>query len=88
LVSDGFDDAASLDVALDFLKPIRTNKVVVATPTASVSAVDRLHITTDEIHILDVKANFMSIDHYYDENKIPSHEQTVEKINKIILNWR
>lgn len=88
LVSDGFDDAASLDVALDFLKPIRTNKVVVATPTASVSAVDRLHITADEIHILDVKANFMSIDHYYDENKIPSHEQTVEKINKIILNWR
>lgn len=88
LVSDGFHDAASLDVALDFLKPITINRLVVATPTASVSAVDRLHITVDEMYILDVKANFMGVDHYYDNNKIPSHEATVQKINDIILNWQ
>lgn len=88
LVSDGFADAASLDVAMDFLKPIRHKGVVVATPTASIQAVDRLHITADEIHILSVKPNFMGVDHYYDDNNIPSHEETVEKINKIILNWR
>ena len=88
LVSDGFDDAASLDVALDFLKPIRIQKLIVATPTASVPAVDRLHLFADELHVLDVKANFMGTNHYYDDNTIPSHEDTVKKINDIILNWQ
>lgn len=88
LVSDGFHDAASLDVALDFLKPINIQKLLVATPTASVQSVDRLHITVDEMYILDVKENFMSVDHYYDDNNVPSHEDTVKKINDIILNWQ
>lgn len=88
LVSDGFYDAASLDVALDFLKPINTQKVIVATPTASVASVDRLHVTVDEMCILDVKDNFMGVDHYYEDNTVPSHEETVKKINDIILNWQ
>ncbi|MGO3701581.1 MAG: phosphoribosyltransferase [Candidatus Saccharimonadales bacterium] len=88
LVSDGFADAASLDVALDFLKPIKTKKLIIATPTASVPAVDRLHLFADELQVLDVKANFMGVNHYYDENDIPTHEETVKKINDIILNWR
>lgn len=88
LVSDGFHDAASLDIALDFLKPISIQKLIVATPTASVQSVDRLHITVDEMYILDVKENFMGVDHYYDENEVPSHEDTVKKINDIILNWQ
>lgn len=88
LVSDGFADAASLDVALDFLKPIKIKKLIVATPTASVPAVDRLHMVADELHILDVKENFMGVNHYFEDNTIPSHEETVEKINKIILNWK
>lgn len=88
LVSDGFHDAASLDVAMDFLKPISTQKIIVATPTATVPAVDRLHITVDEMYILDVKENFMGVDHYYEVNNVPSHEETVEKINDIILNWQ
>lgn len=88
LVSDGLDNGASVDVAIDFMKPIRVSRVVVATPTASVQAVDRLHIAADEIHILDVKENFMGIDHYFNDNTIPSHEQTIAKINQIVLNWR
>lgn len=88
LVSDGFADAASVDVALDFLKPVNVQKIIIATPTASVSAVDYLHIKADELHILDVKANFMGVNHYYDINDIPSREDTVEKLNRIVLNWQ
>lgn len=88
LVSDGLDNGASFDVAVDFMKPIRIKRLVVATPTASVQAVDRLHILADELHILDVKDNFMGTDHYYNQNIIPSHEETVAKINQIVLNWR
>lgn len=88
LVADGLDNGASIDVAMDFLKPIRTNKIVIATPVASVSAVDKMHMVADELHVLDVKENFMGVDHYYDKNDIPSHEETVAKINQIVLNWR
>ncbi|MBC7868954.1 hypothetical protein H7X69_02125 [Candidatus Saccharibacteria bacterium] len=88
LVSDGLDNGASLDVAVDFIKPICIKRLVVATPIASVQAVDRLHILADELHILDVKDNFMGTDHYYNQNIIPSHEETIAKINQIVLNWR
>lgn len=88
LVSDGFSDGAIIAVALDFLKPIHILKLVVVSPVATIPAVDQLHINADEIHVLDVKENFMGTDHYYTDNSVPSHEQTVQKINQIVLNWR
>ncbi len=88
LVNDGFADSGVIDVALDFLKPIRINRLVIAAPVASEGAVDKLHVTADELHILDVKTNYFDTNHYYDNNEIPTHEETIDKINKIILNWR
>jgi predicted phosphoribosyltransferase len=88
LVADGLDSGASLDVAVDFLKPIRIKRLIVATPVATIPAVDKLHTAADELHVLDVKENFMGVDHYYEQNDIPSHEDTIAKINEIVLNWR
>ena len=88
LVSDGLDSGASLDVAVDFLKPIKIAKLVVVAPVASVQAVDKLHMLADELHVLDVKENYLGTNHYYTNNTIPTHEETVAKINKIVLNWR
>ncbi|MEO7904934.1 MAG: hypothetical protein ABIR91_04030 [Candidatus Saccharimonadales bacterium] len=88
LVSDGIDNGSSIDVAMDFLKPIRIQRLIIATPVATIPAVDKLHMAADELHILDVKPNFMGVDHYYEVNDIPSHEETIAKINQIVLNWR
>lgn len=88
LVSDGFSEQSSLDIALDFLKPVHYKKLIVVAPVASVSAVDRLHISADELHILDVKTNWFETNHYYDENEIPPLQEIIQKINKIIMNWR
>ena len=88
LVSDGFADSTVLDVALEFLKPIRIQRLVIAAPVASEQAVDKLHIVADELHILDVKTNYFDTNHYYTDNTVPTHEETVDKINKIVLNWR
>lgn len=88
LVSDGVNTGAVFDVAMDFLKPIRTQRIVVATPVASIPAVDKLHVQADELHILDVRDNFMGVDHYYTDNAIPSREVIIETINQMILNWR
>lgn len=88
LVADGLSDGISLDVAVDFLKPVRIKKLVIASPVAAVEAVDKLHIMADELHILDVKENYMGTNHYYEENDIPSHEEAIERIGQMILNWQ
>lgn len=88
LVSDGFDPAFSIDAVLDFLKPIRVRKLIAASPVSCTAAVNKLHTTVDEIHILDVKANYINTDHYYDDNFIPNQEEILLKINQNILNWR
>ena len=89
LASDGFgDDLSVLDVALSFLKSVRIEKLVIAVPFCGVAAVDKLHMTVDEIHILDVKGNFMGLNHYYEDNTLPSKEETIAKINQVILNWK
>lgn len=87
LVDDGLANGAALDVAMEFLKPVKISKLVVVAPVADVSIVDKLHIGADELHILDVKSNYLGTDHYYERNDVPSHEDTVAKINQIILNW-
>ncbi len=88
LVNDGFDKTVIIDAALEFLKPIRIARLVIVAPVASSAAVDRLHVAADELHILSVKGNYFDTNHYYNYNEIPSHELTIEKLNKIILNWR
>lgn len=88
LVADGLDSATSLDVASTFLKPIRIQRLVIATPVASIPVVDKMHTIGDELHVLDVKENFMGINHYYDNNDIPEREEIVAKINQTILNWQ
>lgn len=88
LVSDGLNDITLIDVAMDFLKPVRVQKLVIVAPIASVEMVDKVHLVADELHILDVKDNYLDTNHYYDHNDLPTHEETIAKINQIVLNWR
>lgn len=88
LVTDAISSGGVLDAAMDFLKPIRTQKIIVATPVATVEAVDKLHVIADELHVLDVKTNYLGPNHYYEQNELPSREETIAKINQIVLNWR
>lgn len=70
LVSDGINDTALLDSAIEYLKPVRIKKLVAAVPVVSVSAVDRLHVSSDEIQVLSVTENYVGTDHYYDNSRI------------------
>ncbi len=87
LVSDGLQTGLSLDAAADFLKPIKLEKIIIATPLASVPAVDRMHLLADEIVCLSVVENFMDVGHYYENNQMPSHEELIKTIETIVLNW-
>jgi putative phosphoribosyl transferase len=88
IVSDGLSTGASLDAVMEFLKPVRTQKLIMVAPIASVQAVDRMHVLADELHVLSVTDNYLDTNHYYEQNDVPSHEDTVAKINQIILNWK
>lgn len=88
VVSDGLSDALLLDSVADFLKPIKTDKLIVATPLASVPAVDRMHMLADEIYCLDVLENYIDTQHYYDLNDVPDHQATIKIIQDVVLQWK
>lgn len=88
LVSDGLGSGFSLDVALEFLKPVKINKLIVATPLASVPSVDRMHVLGDEIYCLNVVDNYITTDHYYETRDVPPHNVIVKMIEQIMLYWK
>lgn len=88
VVSDGLSNGFSMRAAADFLKPIKMQRLIMVTPFASVSAVDQMHMLADEIVCLNVIEDIISIDHYYDDNTMPSHEDTVRVLEDIVLRWK
>jgi len=88
LVSDGLKTGFQLDLAYEFLKPINYERLIVAVPFASVSAVDRMHILADDIYCLNVIAEYMETDHYYDQNEIPDHQTVLKTIEDLVVHLR
>ncbi len=88
LVSDGLKDSFPLDVAMQYLKPIRIKKLIIVTPLASIPVVDRMHILADDIFCLSVLEDYMDNDHYYDTQDVPSHEKVVRTVAEIVANWK
>jgi putative phosphoribosyl transferase len=88
VVSDGLTSGFSLMAAADYLKPIRIKRLIMVTPFANVQAVDKMHILADEIVCLNVLEDVISVDHYYEDNKLPPHEKIVQTLEDIILHWK
>lgn len=88
LVSDGLPNGFSLDIAVEFLKPIRTKKLIAATPFASISAVDRMHILADDIYCLSVIEDYISTDHYYEVQDVPDHFKILRIIQQLVERWQ
>jgi predicted phosphoribosyltransferase len=87
LVSDGLGSGISLAVAADFMKSINVKKIIIATPIASVKAVDKMHTLTDEIFCLGVTDNYMGTEHYYEDNDLPNHQTVVKLMENVVLKW-
>lgn len=87
LVSDGLHSALSLEIAAHFVRGLDIKKLIIATPIASAQAVDKMHISVDQIFCLRAVENFISINHYYENNDIPNDKTVVETLQNIVLNW-
>jgi predicted phosphoribosyltransferase len=88
LVTDGLKNGHTLDLTIQYLKPVATEGIIVATPLASIQAVDYMHVLADDIYCLSVVDNYLDTDHYYDNDDVPDEETVIQTIEKIILNWR
>lgn len=88
LVADGLSSGFLLDIAADYLKPIHIKGLVVATPLATVQAVDRMHVLANDVFCLSVVDNFINTEHYYDVHDIPSHELVVKTVEQVVANWQ
>ncbi|HET9174124.1 MAG TPA: phosphoribosyltransferase family protein [Candidatus Saccharimonadales bacterium] len=88
LVADGLQNGFLLEMAAEFLKPIAMEKLIVAVPFASVSAVDRMHILADEIYCLNVIEDYISTEHYYEAQDVPDHATVIKTIENIVLHWK
>jgi predicted phosphoribosyltransferase len=87
LVADGLVDGFTLRIAAEFLKTVAIKRLVVACPIASVIAVDKMHLYSDEICCLGVTENYLGADHYYDDNTIPDIEGVLKIMRNISMNW-
>jgi putative phosphoribosyl transferase len=86
-VADGLDTSFLLETAADFLKPIKIDKFVIATPLASVPAFDRMRIVADDNFCLDVIGDYMNTDHYYESNDVPDHNDIIKIIKSSVSQW-
>lgn len=80
LVDDGLADIRPINEAMHFLKPVRITRLIAALPVATVGVIDKLHITVDEIHCLDVKANYISTDHYYEDKDVLDYQDVLKTL--------
>jgi putative phosphoribosyl transferase len=89
VVSDGLKTSFPFDLALEFLKPLAMDKLIVATPFASVPAVDRLHVMADDLFCLNVLPDYIDTNHYYDtQDDMPDHDTALGIADHISLSWQ
>lgn len=88
VVTDGLKSGFPVDLAAEFLKPVAIKKMVVATPFASIQAVDRMHVLADDLYCLSVVGDYLDTAHYYDKQDIPDHETVINILKEIILKWK
>lgn len=87
VVSDGTMNGMAFDMADDYLKGIKTKKIVMACAVASVSAIDKMHILADDLECLNVTEATFDTNHYFDDNNIPNKHEIISTLNNIILQW-
>ena len=87
ITSDGIKSGLSIDAALHYLKPLKTEKIIAAIPVGPADAIEALNIKCDEVYYLYIPDNFMGIDHYYEDNTKPDPQTVLAKINSVVSNW-
>jgi putative phosphoribosyl transferase len=87
VVADGLASGFTLSMVSEFLRSVAIKRFVIATPIASIEAIDHMHTAADELHCLSVPDNFMNVNHYYDQDGKTSIQDALKIIRNISLAW-
>lgn len=88
VVADGLSSGFALNLVASFLKTIAIKRFVVATPLATIEAIDVMHIVADELHCLTIPNNFLGVDHYYEKENKVTVVDALKMIRNISLAWK
>lgn len=88
LLSDGLNNGFSISIAENFMKTISYKRLVVAATFSTFDAYDKMKQAGDDSYCLNMVDNFLGVDHYYDDNKIPKIDRLLEISSDISLLWR
>lgn len=87
LVNDFTKTGTSFKAAVDFLKPIRTKKIILVTAIAHIPAIDMMHLLGDKIFIAHSTSKELPPDHYFEENDIEMTEELALLMQQTPLKW-
>ena len=87
LVSDGLNNGFSISIAVNFIKTINYRKLIIVSPFATPEAYDKMRLIADDAICLNLVDNFMGVDHYYDNNKIPEVDELLNLSDDIAMKW-
>lgn len=88
LVDDAVDNPTKLAAAVDWLKPVRVESLILAAPIITVPALDVAHVLMNDLCVLSVVPNYFGADHYYEINDKPNAQMARRMIDATILGWR
>lgn len=89
LVADQLMSGFSVAMAADYLKTVAVKRIVAAVPIVSINALDQLHIQVDELCVLGVTQNFISVEgHYFEDDTVPDIHEALKIMNNIRFTWR
>lgn len=81
IVDDGIATGSTMLAAVRAVRKQGAKRVVVATPVASLSAINSLESEVDELAILEAPENFYSISQFYDEFPQVSDEEVLSALS-------
>lgn len=87
LVSDGLNNGFSISIAVNYIKTISYKKLIVVTPFATPEAYDKMRLIADDSVCLNLVDNYLGVNHYYDNNDIPSVEALLDLSDNIAMKW-
>lgn len=87
VVNDFAKTGTAFQAALDFLKPARTEKIVLASAVAQERAVDVMHHLGDKVLIAHATDKDFPSSHYFVNNEVPQSQTIVQMMEQVILQW-
>jgi len=87
VVSDFAKTGTSFHAAMDFLKPVETQKIILASAVATYDALDVMHQLGDQVLTEHTTDKDFPSSHYFANNEIPQTKELVQMMEQIVLQW-